>query len=466
MEAMGCSPMPWQRYVLDVAFEIDPDTGNLFYRKVGLSVPRQQGKTELVFTVMIFRAMAWANQHVIYAAQTRNDARKRWEDELLARLEQSTKLRPTMYPRKSNGNEAIIFRRTRSRIGITANTEKAGHGPPLDLGMIDEAFAHTDDRLEQAMSPAMSTRDNAQMWWVSAGGTTTSVFLNKKRRQGRELIERQYASGDFSERIAHFEWFADEDMPRDAVETWRAVMPALGITVKEGTVRAELTSLDDAEFDRAYLNRTRKPTPPDDPNVPKKEWTGCVDKESRATDRLAFGIDVAPLRDYASISVASLREDGRVHLELVDRRPGTDWIVPAIVRLRELWNPVAIALDSKSPAGSLLDELKARGICVPERADEPLHGDLAIPKVYEVASMCGQIADAIRQGTAAHLDQPLLTGAINGASTRPLTDAWAWNRRTALVDISPLVAVTLARWALIVRDSAIEPEYDLLNSFY
>lgn len=463
-KALGNKPMPWQRYILDVALEIDPDTGLLFYRKVGLSVPRQQGKTELVFTLMVFRAMAFRNQNIVYAAQTRSDARKRWEDELLARLDTSSAMRGQYYPRKTNGNEALIFKRTRSRIGIIANTESAGHGPPLDLGMIDEAFKHKDDRLEQAMSPAMSTRHDAQMYWVSAGGDTSSNFLNKKRSQGRQMIERQWAQGDWEERVAHFEWYAPESMPRDSEDTWSAVMPALGKTVSTDHIRAELLSMDPAEFDRAYLNRTRKPTPPDDPNVPKREWVDCIDKDSRAGERIAFGIDIAPLRDWASISVASVRPDGRVHVELVTRRHGTDWIVPTIVKLKDLWNPVAIGIDKGGPAGSLLDELKAAGITAPVKADSPANGDLAIPKVFEVAQMCGQMADAIRQGKVAHIDQPLLTGAVNGAITRPLSDAWAWNRKSALADISPLVAATLARWALVVRESAIEPDYDILSS--
>jgi phage terminase large subunit-like protein len=464
MTAMGCPPMPWQQYVLDVAFEIDPETGLLAYRKIGLSVPRQQGKTELVFAVMLHRIMAWPRQNVTYAAQTRGMARTRFQDELLSRLEDSP-LFGKFNSRLSNGSEAIIWKTTRSRLGITANTEKAGHGPPLDLGMIDEAFAHEDDRLEQAMSPAMSTRANAQMWWTSAGGTTKSNFLNAKRKLGREMIEKSWATGDWSQSVAHFEWYAPEDLVRYDPSTWASCMPALGITVSVETIRAEFESMDEPEADRAYLNRTRKPTPPDDPNVPKKEWHACVDKESQATDVLAFGIDIAPLRDYASISVASMQEDGRIHVELVDRRPGTDWLVAAIVKLKKRWNPVAIALDLKGPVGSLVDELAAQGIRVPETNATPAHGDLAIPKAYEVASACGQMADAIRQGTVRHIDQALLTGAINGASTRPLGEAWAWNRRSSLVDISPLVAVTLARWALIVRESAIEPEYDVLDSF-
>lgn len=37
-----------------------------------------------------------------------------------------------------------------------------------------------------------------------------------------------------------------------------------------------------------------------------------------------------------------------------------------------------------------------------------------------------------------------LDAAVEGAARRPLGDAWVWARKSAEVDISPLVALTLA----------------------
>ncbi|MEU3563525.1 terminase [Kitasatospora sp. NPDC006786] len=459
MEAIGHPPMPWQRYTLDVGLEINPHTGRFAYREVGLSVPRQQGKTDQILTVMLHRIMAWPRQNVVYAAQTRGMARTRWEDEFLTAMEAAPKLRGKFTSRKANGNEAIIWTKTRSKLGITANTEKAGHGPPLDLGVIDEAFAHEDDRLEQAFSPAMLTRPMAQLWWASAGGTERSVFLNKKRQAGRELVERAWASGEWPS-VCYFEWFAPDHLDRADPATWYSCMPALGHTVTEDVVRSELEKLDPAEFDRAYLNRTRKHTPPEDPNVPKTQWTAAADETSRPVPDVALAVDVSPLRDWASIAAASRRPDGRIHLEVVDRRAGTDWVADALGRLAALWRPVVVTLDAKGPVGSLVDALADEGIRVSEDPEHPERGDLLIPRTGDVVAACGQLADAIRQGTVVHTDQTPLTAAVNGARTRPLGDAWAWHRRNAQTDISPLVAVTLARWALLARLPALADPYD------
>jgi hypothetical protein len=471
MTKLGAPPMPWQKYVSDVALEIDPDTGLFAHREVGLSVSRQQGKTELTLGAQVHRALAWPRQNIVYAAQTRGMARQRWEDEFWEKISGSDLARLARI-RKSNGNEAILWPGKRSRMGITANTEKAGHGPPLDLGFIDEAFAHEDDRLEQAFSPAMLTRAMAQLWWASAGGTTKSVWLNKKREKGRELIEALFAAlaedpAAVRPRAAYFEWYAPEDLDRADPATWRATLPALGYTVTEEIIAAELEKMDPAEFDRAYLNRTRKPTPPSDPNVPKAAWPGLVDKASRPDSAsVALALDVSQDRKRSAISAASLRPDGKVHVEVVAYRPGTDWVVPAMVKLHALWKPVAVAVASGSPAASLLDDLIAAGIDVPEDKDNPLRGDLAVMRTGDITEACGQLADAMNQGTVRHIDQVPLTAAVNGARTRRQGDAWTLDRTNSLVDISPLCAATFARWALIIRGPHVLEDYDPLDSIY
>ncbi|HZN76013.1 MAG TPA: hypothetical protein VFC00_30650 [Micromonosporaceae bacterium] len=478
MTELGTPPMPHQKYMADVALEVDPKTGILAYRKVGLSIPRQQGKTQKILAAMIHRIRAWPRQNVKYAAQTRIMARERWEDEFLVAMEQAKPMAGKFRARKGNGNEAIIWSKTRSKLGIVSNTEKAGHGPPLDLGMIDESFAHIDARLEQAFTPAMATRPMAQLWWASAGGTEASIWLNEQRERGREQIEALWRSGlALWPSQAYFEWFAPDDLDRDDPETWFTCMPALcrsetvctcdpagewRHTVTIATIRADKSNLEPEEFDRAYLNRTRKKLPPPDPNVPAKEWPGRADASSKVGTDITIAVDITPLREAASIAVYGLREDGIGHVELIDHRPGTDWVVARLVQLRERHHPVAIALDAKGPAGSLLVDLSKLDppIAAPKDAKKPQRGDLAIPTMIDVAAACGQFADAVRQGTLRHIDQVQLNVAMGGARSRPLGDAWAWARKAAEVDISPLVAVTLARWAYVTRAELVDLNHE------
>ena len=67
------------------------------------------------------------------------------------------------------------------------------------------------------------------------------------------------------------------------------------------------------------------------------------------------------------------------------------------------------------------------------------------------ARACGTFLDRLTAGTLTHRGQPVLDDAVAGAARRPLGDGWLWARRLSTVDISPLVAVTLAAWSTASR---------------
>ncbi len=421
--------MPWQRHVADVALEIDPKTGQLAYREVILTVPRQSGKSTLILALGTHRSLGFGHRQVIrYGAQTRNDARQKWEDDYVEILEASP-LRRLFKVRKTNGNEAILWN-NRSRWGITANTEKAGHGGTLDLAFLDEAFSQVDNRLEQAFKPAMVTRTNAQFWVVSTAGTDTSVYLKDKRDRGRSLVEAGVTKG-----VAYFEWSApDEAEPGDR-QVWRACMPGLrcnGGIIEEDAIEADFNTMKLVEFQRAYLNQW-----PDrnavEPVIPESVWRGLVDVTQQVEDPVVFAVDANPERSAAAIAVAGRRPDGLGQIEVVDTRPGTAWAVPRIVELNERHKPAAWVLDPSSAAGAWLPALQEAGI-------EPV-----LVTGREMAQACGAFYEAaVESRSLRHRDDTRLNTALFGARKRPLSDAWAWHRRDSSVDISPLVAVTLA----------------------
>ena len=153
--------------------------------------------------------------------------------------------------RKSTGSEAVVWKNG-SLYSIDAATETAGHGPTLDLGLIDEAWAHEDDSVEQAMAPATITRPSAQLLVASTAGNARSRYWYRKVLAGRVTLDGAVDS------TAYFEWSADDDDPEDPA-TWWAWMPALGFTVTEATIAAELARAKRSGkldlFKRAYLNQ-------------------------------------------------------------------------------------------------------------------------------------------------------------------------------------------------------------------
>jgi phage terminase large subunit-like protein len=235
--------MPWQHEVNAVTTELTPD-GRFAYRQVVIEVMRQQGKTVDLLAMMIARALRRPGTQIAYTAQTRVDARKRLLDTWWPVIARS-KLAPFVDVRRGSGTEAYLFKNG-SMLSLVSGTQVSGHGDSLDLGVIDEAWAQEDDHLEQAMRPAMMTRD-AQLWVVSAAGTEKSAYFKAKVEDGRARAEMGVTSDGCY--IGYS--FADDEDPGDPV-TWRRRMPALGITVTEDVVRADYELMELSEFRRAY----------------------------------------------------------------------------------------------------------------------------------------------------------------------------------------------------------------------
>jgi hypothetical protein len=76
----------------------------------------------------------------------------------------------------------------------------------------------------------------------------------------------------------------------------------------------------------------------------------------------------------------------------------------------------------------------------------------------DMAQACGRLFDAVLNDKVRHLGQPDLTAAVAGAAKRKLGDAWAFSRSSSAVDISPLVAATLALWGVTTIEPEVEAE--------
>lgn len=419
--------MPWQRHVADVAFEIDPNTGLLVYREIVLTVPRQSGKTTLTLSIMTHRCVAMGpNQRVFYTAQSGKDARLKWEDDHVPVLDQSP-FAPLFTVRKTNGSEAIRWANG-SIWQLLASTESSGHGGQSDCSIIDEAFAQKDSRIEQSQKPAMVTRPQPQLWIVSTMGTDESIYLNEKVEAGR----LRAAAGDTSS-VAFFEWSAPDDADPGDEQTWWDCMPALGHTVTPQTIRYNYESMSESEFRRAFLNqRQSKDFSHPWQIIRESEWMDCVDVNSQIANRPTLALDVTPNRSMASICAAGLRSDGLAHVEVIANRPGTSWVLDWFRENDRAKHYKEIVIDPVSGANSLIHDLRSVGLKIVE------------VRPRQVSAGCGKFYDMTIAKQLRHLDQVPLNTAIAGAKKRALGESWAWARRDTTIDVSPLVAATLA----------------------
>lgn len=447
--------MPWQRHVADVAGEMDPDTGIPVYREIVLLVPRQSGKTTLLLSEMVHRAFAFGRPQLTrYAAQTGDDAIAKWREHV--EILEGTPFRRMFETNDTNGSLALIWA-NKSRYTPTATTKKSGHGKTLDQGVIDEAFAQIDFRTEQAMRPAMLTRDDAQLFVVSTAGDASSVFLNAKIDANRARLE---AEPDAPSTVAYFEWSADaDDDPFDEATWWRC-MPALGRTVTPHVIRADLESLlDDPKegergFRRAYLNQTDLGMTAESV-VTAEDWTATGDDDSQIRADRAFALDVSNDRTAAAIGQVGPNGAGDLHMEVVKHERGTHWVVPWLVEMFQR-NPKAPRRVYVAPGGQAATMAAAL-----EDADI----ECVILKRPEYAAGCAAVYDGIVDHTLRHRKNgQLALDVAMGGATWTGGDARVWDRKKSTTDICPLVAVTVALWGWRLESAHPEAVEDLLDT--
>ena len=430
-DALGIRLMPWQRHVADVALELRPD-GRPAYRQVVLSVPRQSGKSTLLLALVMHRMLAMGPAKIAYCAQTGADGRKKLEQDYLPAIKRSP-FAKMVRPKLTNGQEQIVVERTGSRMLIVPPTATSVHGQTLDLAIIDEAFAFVDDVVEQAMKPTLATRPDGQFWVVSTAGTAASHYLWHKIETGRQM------AGSTDSGVALFEWGAGEDVDVDDESTWPSFMPALDHTIPIEVVRAEKATMPRSEWLRAFCNRWTNAS--HDAVIPLASWQACCDPASVAGDRLVFAADVTPDRSMSAMAVASVRPDGLTHLEIVDHHQGTAWLAGRAADLVARWGG-SVMLDAGGPAGSLVHDLGARGVPVSAVA------------AGDVGKACGWLLDQVLASRVRHIGQRPLDVAVEAASRLTVGDSWRWSRRSSAVDISPLVASTLALWGVTNQPAA------------
>ncbi|MGH3438122.1 MAG: hypothetical protein ACRDRN_16845 [Sciscionella sp.] len=366
----------------------------------------------------------------------------------------------------TNGEEGFERTDTGQRIKFIARSKSSGRGFSGDTNVVDEAFAYTTDQ-QDALMPTLIARPNAQIIYLSSPpltGDTGDVMF--------ELRKRAEAGGDDS--LGYRDWGVAGNLDQlerinlDDRGLWATSNPALGLgRVTEETIERLRRSMA-ANGGRGFAREVLGLWPRENVGggaIDVKQWTALLDPESRRDGDIALAVDIAPRRDYAAIAVYGIRADGGGHLQLVDYRPGTDWLVDRVIELREALDPVAIAMG-RAVAASIEVELNKHDVHRPESAGEPRRGDLAVTTATEMSAATGQMLDAVKQGTLRHIGQCELDASVAGAKIKETGDTVAWARKDSAADTSPLVAVSLARWVFEARAHLINRNYDLLGSVW
>lgn len=437
-----------QEFVLANSMGTRPD-GMWAAKRVGLCAPRQNGKSVLLEVRALYGAFVLREPLTIHSAQLFSTAKEQFL-RACERIENTPLLaKQVKAVTRTNSQEAIVLH-SGSRILYRSRSGMSGRGLSADCIILDEAMFLTEE-IMSALEYTLSARPNAQLWYAG------SAINQQDPQMDGEPFARLRQRGHAREpRVAWFFWGLDYENP-DHVPlevagdpaNWAAANPAFGSRILHETVEDEFAGRSVRSFAVERLGVGDWPAVEAGMTtlIPLDAWDECEDVESQPMDPVCMAFDVNPERSRGVVAVAGRRSDGKLHVEVIEYwRDGTAGLVPYLIERWDRHQPFRVVCDGASPAASLVPDLVKAGVKVVA---------LTAP---EMARGCGALYDGVVQGEVRHRGGDLLRDAIRGAVKRPLVDAWAWSRRNSNVDISPLVAITLALWGVTAMKPVLPPD--------
>lgn len=431
----------WQEWVLVNGLGENAD-GRWAAPTVATVIARQNGKNVIEMARELAGLFLFGERLIVHSAHEQSTSSEHFR-QLVERIKQvdelSRRVKKISY---GKGAESVELW-SGERIMFKTRTGGGGRGYTIDLLVFDEAQKLSAEA-KAALIPAMSARSvsgNMQTWYAG-----TAVDQLNPAHDGVELARIRERGIAGAAGIAYFEWSCEGENP-DAVSDDDyndpcfpdPANPSKDIRISQEWINHErLVELGRREYlvERCAIGDWPRTdgllggtmiTPP--------QWCELEDESSVLTDPVVVAFDVAPDRSSASVAAAGLNEQGKFHVEIGQHKKGTGWLVAFLAELNERQSPLQIVCDGYGPAASMVGELRDAGVTV------------SLVSTSEHGQACGHLVDKVQQDELRHLGSVELAAAIAGARTRPLGDAWAWSRKNSAVDITPLVAATLAVWA-------------------
>jgi len=404
---------------------------------VGMSLPRQVGKTYLIGAMTFALCINQPGLLVIWSAHHS----KTHGETFLSMQTFAKRSRVAPYVAqvfKGSGDEEIRFHNG-SRILFGARERGFGRGVPgVDMIVSDEAQIMSDKALDDQLA-TMNT---------SKFGLAIYVGTPPRPADPSEAFTRMRTEawdGDLRDAV-WIELGADPNVDPSDRKVWARVNPSYpSRTPAESLLRLQRKLTPDS-FLREGLGVWDAAAGTGVITVAL--WDLLADKAAAPKGRLVLGMDVAPFHSNASIVVS----DGKA-LELVDCRPGASWLVARVADMVKDHGIRVVAYDPSGPIGALVPDFKAAGIT------------LTPVESKDSTRALGAFTAAVRERTFRHRGEPEFAAAIAGARRRSVGDGHKWSRKDSTVDITPLVAATVALWVASLKPPPLT-DAELINSIH
>ncbi len=409
----------WQELMLYDILAVNED-GLWTHTKFGFSVPRRNGKNEIV----AIREMYGLKQGeaIIHTAHRTTTSHEAWE-RLCELLDQAKiKYKAT----KQYGLETIRLDKG-GKISFRTRSSKGGLGEGCDLLVIDEAQEYTNDQ-ESALKYIVSASKNPQTLMCGTPPTpvsTGTVFTDFRTK----CLTGTSTTGGWAE------WSVEVMSDMYNRELWYETNPSLGSTLTERTVLDEI-STDNVDFNIQRLGLWIKYNQKS--AISKAEWEELsVPVLPKLKSKLYVGIKYGVDGTNVALSVAVKTTKNQVFVESYDCRPirtGNLWIMNFLAAA----DIGKVVIDGAGNQDILAESMKKAKLKRP-----------VLPTVKEVITAHAMFEQGIEQKLICHKNQPSLMQSVSNCERRSIGTGGGFGYKSLRddIDVVLLESVVLAYWA-------------------
>lgn len=439
-------PLPWQPHLLDAMLARD-ERDRYVLRSIGISVPRQNGKSWVVRGRCFYGALN--GEKILYTCQ-HGDTSDQMFQELAQAFEDESN--PELHDlllavRRTNGQQAIKLRNG-GLIRFTTRTDSLARGKTYDVLIYDEAQELTEKQ-QAASLPAISAgaKHNPQTIYLGTPPNPDNI--------GTVFLSLHEAVHSGKSKMGWIEWGATEIGDVNDEARWYEFNPSMGILLDHAAVKGEAEQMQPDVFARERLGWWSPVGGKGIYALISKKWRDCEVASAPREGKLAFGVKFSHDSLHAAVSWALADRDGPSYVELYDvmgSSGGTVAISDMLLRNRD--EIACVCIDGKSGADALRRRMLDGGF--PKTALV-----MGTPAIVQAAS--SMLSDEVNAGTLSHIASPALDDSATGSLKRDVgRDGWGFADGPNSM-AAPIESASLALWA--ARTTKRDPRREQEASF-
>lgn len=415
----GRTAQEWQKLLIYDICAVN-DVGLWVHTKFGYSVPRRNGKNEIVAMRELLGLRR--GESILHTAHRTTTSHAAWER--LCSLLDKAKIEYKSV--RASGRESVRMFDGAGKIEFRTRSSKGGLGEGFDLLIIDEAQEYADDQ-ESALKYVVSDSTNPQTIFCGTPPTPVS--------SGTVFIKlRAAALQGQAKNTGWAEWAVERQTDPHDTAAWYETNPSLGTILTERAVADEIGN-DDIDFNiqrlGLWLRYNQKSA------ISRTEWDALqCSAMPMLRGKLFVGIKYGHSGENAALSIAVKTTDGRIFVEAVDCRQiraGNTWLIDFLSRA----DTAGVAVDGANGQQLLADAMKQAKLKAP-----------LLPTVKQVVVANAAFEQGIFAKQICHMGQPSLTQIISNCEKRAIGTSGGFGYRSILdgADIALMDSIILAYW--------------------